>query len=64
MPMLKLEQPVVKEFLDRLERQGKTDEYIDGVLEGMSFVLEFYQTMLKLNKIKSRLIEEERNVTS
>lgn len=59
MAILELKHEVVKEYIERLERQGHTDEYVDGALDGMSFVLEFYQTMLKLNKAKERLLREE-----
>lgn len=45
--------------MDRLEREGKSKDYIDGTLEGMSFVLEHYMSMKKLEAMKERIIEEE-----
>lgn len=59
MAILELKHEVVKEYIERLERQGHTTEYVDGVLDGMSFVLEFYQTMIKLNNMKERLLKAE-----
>lgn len=62
MAVMELKHDVVKEFIDRLERQGYSHEYVDGALEGMSFVLEFYQTMIKLQNVKQKLLKEEHNV--
>lgn len=55
---------LVKGFIDRLERQGYTKDYIDGALEGMSWVIEFYQTMRSLEKTREKLIREEHNVST
>lgn len=64
MTVLELKHEVVKEFIEKLERRGQSKDYVDGALEGMSFVLEFYQSMVALNKMKYRLLKEEQDVTS
>lgn len=61
---MELPHKVVDEYINKLERDGNSEEYIRGVLTGMSFVLEFYQTMVKLNARKSELIKKEHNVST
>jgi hypothetical protein len=59
-----IDSEIAQEFIERLERQGKSDEYIGGVLEGMSFVLEFYAGMVQLYRRQKELIKEEHNVST
>lgn len=53
---------MIKEFMDKLERDGKSKDYVDGMLEGMSFVLEFYLGAVTLRGKIDQLIKEEYNV--
>jgi len=53
---------LVKEFMDRLERNGHSDEYIDGALEGMSFAIEWLRGLHMLELNKNKYMREEWNV--
>lgn len=55
---------IIQEFITKLERDGKSKDYVDGMLEGMSFVLEFYLGVAKLSAIKDRLMKEEYSVST
>jgi len=59
-----IDSDIVQEFIARLERQGHTDDFIDGALEGMSFVLEFYAGMVQLYRRQKELIRKEYNVSA
>lgn len=50
---------MAQEYIARLEREGKSKDYVDGSLDGMSFVLEFLQSMMKLSEIRKELIRKE-----
>ena len=64
MKLPSIDSDIAQEFIERLERRGKSDEYIDGVLEGMSFVLEFYAGMQQLYRRQKELVKEEHHVTT
>jgi len=59
-----IDSDIAQEYIERLERQGRSEDYINGVLEGMSFVLEFYAGMVQLYRRQKELIRKEHNVSA
>jgi hypothetical protein len=53
---------MLEEFQAQLAREGHSEDFIDGALEGIIFVLEFYITCVTLQSNKNKLLRGEYNV--
>ena len=62
--MLVITDELVKGLIDRLERQGQSKEYVDGVLEGVSWTLELYRSLVSIEKNKEKWIRQEHDVAA
>lgn len=50
---------LMEEVVNRLIRYGRSDDYINGFLEGVTWGLDFLNSSYKLIIKKSQMIEEE-----